>query len=549
METVVKSLVRHFREWGINHVFSVPGKAIVPLILELGNQGVQYVLSRHECGSGYSAAGYALMNKRLGVAIGTSGPGGTNMLTAAGQAKAYHLPVLFITGHPSMKDNGRPLGQDSTFFSTDLVKMFEPVTRFSARVERGEQFPIYLKHALEHAVQGIRGPVHLSIPQDVLTEHTPEFTLKLPEASPLTVSSKLHEVSEILAAAKRPVLLLGKGVHISESYELVERFAELWNLPVLTTPGGKGAFRSNHPLHIGPFGLGGIPEAQQYLESGIDVWIVIGTKLSDMSVPVLTEKIKPAQIIQFDVDGTFIGKTFTSPTLFIQGDARQNLEALLKISEGMKPVQDAAILHVAAASEETEAAVAGLEAPSPLTAAEVMHGMGTLLPPDAVVFGDDGSHSYHAIRHLPVKQPGFFRFDDVFASMGHAIGLAVGAQIAAPNRKIVCLTGDGCMFMQGSEISTAVNQNANVLFIVLNNGRLDMVNKGMKHNTGRSDGTVYEVPLDVSSFAASMGAKTFRAANKAEFEFVLRQALLLSDTIVIEALVDPEEIPPTLARG
>lgn len=549
METVATSLVRHFREWGIKHVFGVPGKAIVPLILELGNQGVQYVLSRHECGAGYSAAGYAMMNKTLGVAIGTSGPGGTNMLTAAGQAKAYHQPVLFITGHASMKGNGRPIGQDSTFFSTDLVKMFEPVTLFSARVERGEQFPIYFKHAIEHAMLGARGPVHLSLPQDILTELTSDFTMQLPNTAPLTVSSKLFEACDILASAEKPALIIGKGVHISESYEQVERFAELWNIPVITTPGGKGAFRSNHPLHIGPFGLGGIPEAQDYLESGVDILVVIGTKLSDMSVPVSTEKMTPKQILHFDVDGTFIGKTFPSPVLFIQGDARQNLNELLRIAQSRVSTLESPLQLTAVALEHLEASTAATDTFSQLTAQEVMESLGRILPPDAIVFGDDGSHSYHAIRHLDIKKAGFFRFDDVFAAMGHAIGFSVGAQMAAPERKIVCLTGDGCIFMQGSEISTAVNQNAHVLFVVLNNGRLDMVNKGMRNSVGRSDGTVYEVPLEVSNYAGAMGALTFVARDKAEFDFALEQSLQLEATIVIEALVDPEEIPPTLARG
>ncbi|MEK8128035.1 thiamine pyrophosphate-binding protein [Paenibacillus filicis] len=553
METVVQSLVRHFREWGVRHVFSIPGKAIVPLMLEVGNQGVQYVLSRHECGAGYSAAGYALLSQGLGVAIGTSGPGGTNMLTAAGQAKAYHLPVLFITGHASMKDNGKPLGQDSTFFATDLVRMFEPVTLFSARVERGDQFPVYLQHAVEQAVQGVRGPVHLSIPQDVLTEATPSFQLELPSDKPLMMSTRLREALDLLATARRPLLFLGKGVHISRAYDAVQRLAETWGIPVITTPGGKGAFRSTHPLHIGPLGLGGITEAKDYLESGIDVLVVIGTKLSDMSIPFMNDRMVPKHILQFDVDGTFIGKTFPSPTLFVQGDARLNLEALLAEAERLIPAQESAYSLAAAALEapapESDTSTTPKVSVGLLTAEQVMQSLGDLLPQDAVVFGDDGSHSYHAIRHLQIGQAGFFRFDDVFAAMGHAIGYSVGAQLAAPDRRIVCLTGDGCMFMHGSEVSTAVNNGAHVLFIVLNNGKLDMVNKGMQNATGRTDGTVYEVPLDAAMYARSMGARVYSADNQLQFEAVLKEALLLKETIVIEACVDPDEIPPTLARG
>ncbi|UUZ97114.1 thiamine pyrophosphate-binding protein [Paenibacillus sp. P25] len=512
------------------------------MILELGNQEIEYVLSRHETGAGYAAAGYALMNQTLGVSIGTSGPGGTNMVTAAGQAKAYHLPVLFLTGHAGAKVTGRPLGQDSTFFASDLVRMFEPVTLFSAMVERGDQLPVYLQHAFERAMYGVRGPVHLCIPYDVQTELTPPFTIPIPKHRYTTVSTMLQEAYDWMERAKNPVLFLGKGVHISGAYAEVRQLAEQWNIPVITTPGGKGSFVSQHPLHAGPYGLGGCPEARMVLESGIDLLIAVGTKLSDMSVPGFTDDMVPQRIIHFDVERTFVGKSFPSETLFIQGDAKRNIEELL----ALVPAE-----HKAASQPVRAERSHGGESSSgdAITAVEVMDVLGHTLPEDTLIFGDDGSHSYHAIRSLNIPRPGFFRFDDIFAAMGHAIGYSVGAQIAAPDRRIVALTGDGCMFMHGTEISTAVNQQAPVLFVVLNNGRLDMVNKGMKHHTGRADGTVYDVPLNVTAFAASMGARTFSARTKPEFEEVLREALLIRETIVIEVLVDPEEIPPTLARG
>src|SRR5690606_24513089 len=136
MKKISEILAIHFKKWGIHHIFGIPGKPVTPLIVDCHSNGIEFVLSKHESGAGFQAAGYALMNNSLAVAIGTSGPGGTNLLTSAGQAKASHLPVLFITGHPSIKDTGKALGQDSTIFGTDLVKMFEPVTKFSARVER-----------------------------------------------------------------------------------------------------------------------------------------------------------------------------------------------------------------------------------------------------------------------------------------------------------------------------------------------------------------------------------------------------------------------------
>jgi acetolactate synthase-1/2/3 large subunit len=174
------------------------------------------------------------------------------------------------------------------------------------------------------------------------------------------------------------------------------------------------------------------------------------------------------------------------------------------------------------------------------------------LPDETIVFGDDGSHTFYGIRYFDIYEPGTFFFDDVFGAMGHAIGYSIGAKIAAPDKKIVCLVGDGCMFMHGTEISTALNYNSPVLFIVLNNGQLDMVEKGMRKMNGKSIGAVYDVPLDVSSFAQSLGLESFKCFSPIDLKEAISQSLSMIDQIgkpmVIEIMVDPDEIPPTMRR-
>ena len=266
MKSIAYILVSHFKRWGIGHVFGIPGKSIVPIIMELDKQSINFILGKHEGGCGYEASGYAMMNKRLGVAITTAGPGGTNLLTAAAQAKAYHLPVLFITGQPPINMAGKALGQDSTIFGTDLVKMFDLVTKFSGRIERADQFKRYLQHALERAYSGIKGPVHLSIPSDILNEQIEEFELDLPTNTCELVSFNLEKFIKKLNNSKRAVILSGKGVHSSLAYDEVKNVAELWNIPVMTTPGGKGTFIENHPLSFGALGLGGTEKASEYIK-------------------------------------------------------------------------------------------------------------------------------------------------------------------------------------------------------------------------------------------------------------------------------------------
>lgn len=532
----------HFKKWGISHIFGIPGKAVTSLILDLHNNGIQFVLSKHESGAGFEAAGYALMNNKLAVAIGTSGPGGTNLLTSAGQAKASHLPVLFITGHPSIKDSGKALGQDSTMFGTDIVKMFEPVTKFSARVERADTFKSYFQHAIEKAYSGVKGPVHLSIAADVLAESIDEFEIDLPEVI-YPVAPNLDKCKDLINRPGKKVIFLGKGVHSSRAYREVKMLAEIFDIPVMTTPGGKGVFESNHHLSLGAYGLGGTVEASSYVECGLDLMIVIGTKLSDMSIAGLTASNFPKNVIQFDIDQTFIGKTIPVETLPIVGDIKTNLNALfdkLNYKEIIKMPFNIYDYKMEEPSKKSE---------SPMSAVEAVKVMSATLDEDTIIFGDDGSHTFYAIKDYDVKMPGTFYFDDVFGTMGHAIGYSIGAKLANPKAKIVCLTGDGCTFMHGTEISTAVNYGANVIFVIFNNGKIDMVDTGMSMHLGKAVGTVYKTMLDVQKFAESMGALSFKCFDAEELEDAIEKAKLANTTVVIEAMIDPFEIPPTTKRG
>ncbi|MGG0658274.1 thiamine pyrophosphate-binding protein [Rummeliibacillus pycnus] len=541
-KTVANLLIEHLRKFGVQYVYGIPGKPIVPLILEMDRCEMPFILARHEAGAGFMASGYALQNNTFGVALGTSGPGGTNMLTAAGQAMAFHLPVIFITGHPSIKETGTALGQDSTLFGTDLVKMFEPVTRFSARVERGDLFPIYFQHAIEKAISGNRGPVHLSIPSDVLLEEIEPFDLELPKPYTM-VSNRLDEALSVIEKANSPLLFVGKGVHLSHAYEEIKELSIRFDIPIITTPGGKGAVRTDHPGYLGPFGLGGTKEAAAYLKSGVDLLIVVGTKLSDMTLAGFSSDMYPKQILQFDIDPTFVGKSLPIPTFSVIGDAKDNLKALLaKIQEVVK--KESALQPITYEKSQDVYSSKGY-----ILASKAVQVLREQLPPETVVFGDDGSHSFYAIQQFDIQQEGTFYFDDVFGSMGNGIGFSIGAKMANPETPIVCLTGDGCTLMFGTEISTAVCHNVQVIFVVFNNGRLDMVDKGMRHNVGRAVGTVYEVGVDVQLFAESLGATSFKCRKEEDIEKAIVFGLQNQGPTVLEVIVDPDEVPPTMSRG
>ncbi|QHW32336.1 thiamine pyrophosphate-binding protein [Paenibacillus rhizovicinus] len=540
MPTVSNVLVKHLSQWGVTHAFGIPGKPITPLILEMDHAGITFVLSKHEEGAGLEAAGYSLVREGLGVAVGTAGPGGINMLTAAGQALFTNLPVLFITGSPPIGEIGKVLGQDSTMFGTDLVKMFEPVTKFSARVDRGDLLRVYLEHAMDRAFTGVRGPVHLCIPHDVLSEQIADFDLPLPDAYPSTIASNLDMAASLLADAKRPLLFLGGALHAQHAYREVEAFAKKWSLPVATTPGGKGVFRTDHPLHLGPYGLGGNARTEAYLNKGVDLMIVVGSQLSDLEIPGLSPSMYPKHVIHFDHDSRFIGRALPVPTTPVLGNIRANLQAMLKFADIHVPPRELPAAEEADYEQE----------PGPyLRGKQVMEVLREQLPADTLVYGDAGSHSFYAIKHFDIQVPGTFYFEEVYATMGRAIGYAVGAKFGAPERTVACLTGDGCMFMNGTEVSTAANYDAPVLFLVANNSSIDMVDKGMARHLGKAVGTTYKVPLDAAKFGEALGAKGYRCETTDELRSALADALQSNRTCVIDIIMDPQEIPPTMKRG
>jgi acetolactate synthase-1/2/3 large subunit len=308
----------------------------------------------------------------------------------------------------------------------------------------------------------------------------------------------------------------------------------------MTTPGGKGTFVENHPLSLGAFGLGGTESSSNYIKKDIDLMIVIGSKLSDMSLVGISSENCPKEVIHLDYDPTFIGKSLLVSTLPIIGDIKANLQLVLdKAKHRTKNKYN--LLE-----EEYEIKKNNN---SYISAAHAIEIIRQELPDDSIVFGDDGSHSFYAIKHFCIRKPGTFFFDDVFGAMGHAIGYSIGAQLASHNSRIICLTGDGCTFMHGTEISTAANYNIPVTFIILNNGRLDMVDKGMQQHLGKAIGTTYNIPLNIKKFGESMGVKSYKCSNQFELKEALEISNLHNETIIIEVVVDPHEIPPTMKRG
>lgn len=539
MKTVADYMSEALRNLGVTHSFGIIGKSICPIVLKMVDHGIEFIPGRHESSSGFEAAGYALKTGKLGVAFGTSGPGGTNLLTAAAHAKANNLPVLFITGHQSIKELGIPQCQDSSSFLADLADMFRPATLYSKLIERGDHFSTIFNHAISIALSGNRGPVHLCIPFDVQTELLEECNIVIPERESLVSFANIDRFLDAINNSKSPLIIAGKGVNRSGAHNELIQLAETFNIPVVTSPGGKGAIAWDHPLYHGPIGVGGCTHGNDLLNTS-DLFIVLGSRLSDMTICNLNRENHPKTLIQFDSDPTFVGKILLSDTVPVTGDLRDNLVCYLNNIDTNNITKREAATNVDYSEE--------LPILQGLSLASVMSTMSDLIPYNSTVFVDDGSHGFHAAKWYKVKKPGSFVFDAYFACMGNSIGMAIGAKVAAPEETIFCIAGDGCFMMLGAEINTAVCKDIPVIFIVVNNKQLDMALKGMEKTTGRIDGTIYEVPMDTVKFAESLGATGYKCETAEEFETAIKDAVAINRVAVIELLTNRDEVPPTAHR-
>lgn len=540
MATVARNWIRTLKSLGVDKVFGVAGKSIVPLILACKDEGVDFVPARTESGAGFMAVGYALETGNLGVAMVTAGCGGTNIVTPAAQANAYGVPVLFISGANDTKEMGLPISQDSTEFGANLVSLFKSVTKSSLRVETFEMLNSILRHSLNQAFAYPQGAVHVSFPLDIQKVEADYTPYKKPRTRKALDTFEVQEAVSRIVEGKKTVILAGKGVKLSWATTEFIQLVDLLDVPVVTTPAGKGAISTGHKNYAGVYGLGGNPSATALFEQGIDLLLVFGSSLNDFSIAGITPDKYPREVIQFDTNPKFVGFGLPVLTSYVGGDLKTTIPLLISGLEGQVPTT-----HY----ENWLFSDSVVEEHTTLHFSDIMKTVNKLKEKEESrsYFVDIGSHGFTAVKYLDVDSKTSFTMDTTLACMGSAIGCAVGSASANNGSDIVCITGDGCFLMLGTEVATAVNEGMGLTFIVCNNGQWDMVTKGMERYFDRTDGTILTTPVHIAKMAEALGAVATRCHTVDDFEKAFRNRDR-SQTNVIEVVTDPQEPTPTTVR-
>ncbi len=546
---------------GVRTIYGIPGGPVTPLFDALhGDAGLRLVAPRHEAGAAFMALGDARVSGRIGVCLLTTGPGATNAITAVAAAKADGLPVLVLTAQVATSAFGKGSLQDSTENGVDTVALFRPITKLSAMLVNPAGAGGLLRQALRTALTGRRGPVHMSIPTDLMRRPAAGVPLAPSQyrSEPrLFDREAVRRCAQELLAARRPAVLAGHGVNLAGAQPELLELAELLSMPVATTPKGKGAFPETHPLSLRVFGLASSPLAERYLLcEGVDALLVLGSSLHENSTSGWDARLgEGAVVMQQDIEPAMIGRNYPV-AIALGGDAKTTLRELLfelrrRLARG-EAGQDGALQAFARFKAGVPAFLNPAEMESdavPMKPQRLMRELDAALPADALVFVDVGNNTLWATHYLSATgRNAFIHNWGEFAAMGYGVAAAVGGKLAAPRRPVIAVVGDGGFAMAGMEVSTAVTENVPVVWVVLNDARLNAVHHGQTlQYAGRTMGTEFR-RMDVAGVAEALGAWARRVRRPDDIASAVADALASGRPSVIDVRIDADEVPPIHSR-
>ena len=586
---VADLLIAYLEQLGIEYVFGVPGGAIEPLYNAIARSsrrgGIRHILARHEAGAAYMADGYARETGKIGVCCSTSGPGATNLITGVASAYENNIPMLVITGQPALPSFGKNPLQESSCTGINTLSMFRHCTRYNSLVSHPKQIEAKLMSALQHAVRAPRGPAHLTFPVDVFRSPSPQAAPSYDLRSLLAPSSlvdncAIDTLCELIERSSNVVMLIGSGC--GEAIGPILQFGAMKGATFVTTPDGKGLVNPRHPLFRGVFGFGGHASAETALrDKSVDLILAIGTSMGEWNSGGWCESLLNERLAHIDESEEHLSRT-PMARLHVRGRILSVFNRMIERQHNQRS-NDNAEHHRRRASHTTKdtewdplhmlAAPAKFDSEAtPLTPQRLMRELGTRLPPSTRFLADTGNSVSWSVHYLhPVadrryserrlggggrkisqgqrkSDGGWLRVTMNFASMGWAIGGAIGTAAANPDVPGVCITGGGSMRMTGQEISVAVAERQNILFVVLNDRSLGMVKHGQRLAGAEQIGSELP-PTDFAMLARALGADGITIRSPQELGALDLDAICKrGGPTLLDVHIDPDEIPPMNVR-
>jgi len=544
-EAIIKSLT----DQGVDTVFGYPGGVLLPLYDVIYDSNLRHILVRHEQCAAHAADGFARASGRVGVCIGTSGPGATNLITGIATAYMDSSPIVAIAGQVATG----LIGNDA-FQEVDTIGITMPITKHNFQAMKAEEIPGMIKSAFYIAGTGRAGPVVLDLPKDVQEE---EFEyelskdLELPGYKPTKKGHPLQvkKAAKMILNSKKPVILAGGGIILSDSSKELLRLSEIIEAPVTTTLMGKGSFPEDNPLSLGMLGMHG-RKVSNLIVDECDCLIAIGCRFSDRTTGLISEFANNAKIIHIDVDPAEIGKN-VDVDIPIVGDAKIILKNLIDVVEKVKNVNKTESEWLKHVLKFKQTCIPRLSFDEiPLKPQQVIKELSEAITDDTIVTTDVGQNQMWMAHYFTSRNPRKFISSGGLGTMGFGFPAAMGAKIAMPDNDVVAVCGDGGFLMVCQDLATIKEYEIPVVICVLDNRRLGMVSQWQKlfYNKRMSHTDLGQSP-DFVKLAESFGVSAERVEKPGEMRETVEKAILSGEPYLIDVIIDPEEILPMVPPG
>ncbi|GGG94857.1 biosynthetic-type acetolactate synthase large subunit [Staphylococcus pragensis] len=542
-ELLVESLLHE----SVDFIFGYPGGAVLPLYDTFYDGKIKHILARHEQGATHAAEGYARVSGKTGVVVVTSGPGATNAITGITDAYSDSLPLVVFTGQVATSGIGKDAFQEA-----DLLSMTTPITKANYQVKHVDDIPRIVHEAFYVANSGRKGPVVIDFPKDmgVLTSSAPlENEVHLPAYKVVEEPNRadIQQLSEYLSKAKKPLILAGAGINHSKSNSLLTAFATQHQIPVATTLLGLGAIPYENPLFLGMGGMHGSYASNMALTE-CDLLINLGSRFDDRLASNPNEFAPNATVVHVDIDESEINKVI-STDLGIVADCKKVLEALAQTFSNT--VEHSEWVKHCLANKDKHPFKYQPADETFCRPQEAIEYIGKITHGDAIVTTDVGQHQMWAAQFYPFKNYGQWVTSGGLGTMGFGIPSAVGAQLAAPDKTVICFVGDGGFQMTNQEIALLPEYNLNVKIVLINNGTLGMVKQWQdKFFNKRFSHSVFNDQPDFMKMAEAYGIKGFLIDNPKHLHATLDEAFTYEGPALIEVRVSPvEPVNPMIPSG
>ncbi len=531
------AIVKCLEEEGVKYVFGYPGVAICPFYNSILSSPVETILIRTEQNAAHAASGFARVTGQVGVCAVTSGPGATNVITGIATAFADSIPLVCITGQV----DSALIGSD-VFQEADITGAVESFVKYSYLVKDAAEIPRIFKEAFYIANSGRKGPVLIDVPIDIQNAVVSRF--KYPETVSLRTykptikghAVQIQKVVKELSKAKRPIICVGGGVLLSEAVEEFRSFVEKYRVPVVSAMMGISAMPTRHPLYYGMVGNNGHPYANRAMNES-DLLIMVGARVADRAVSQPDLITENKVLVHIDVDPAEIGKN-VGPTIPLVGDARHIFEDFNKETFTCEHEEWIGTL------DAYRSTMARVRKPDPayVDPAEFIRMLSEAMEEDAVYVADVGQNQIWSCNYHVVKN-GRFLTTGGMGTMGYSIPAAMGAKLAAPDRQVVAVCGDGSFQMSMMELATMRQFNVPVKIIVLKNNFLGMVRE-FQHYTYKDNYSVVDLSgsPDLEKLSSAYDMKFMRLHTMERAQETIEEFLAKDESVLLECIIDPLDL-------